>query len=207
MGSGASSSGGSPSSFFFFFAAPFSFFAAGFLSASKSSTHLGRSSIAGVYSRQSLTWSTASALSRGIVIAASGWSSPASPALSSATKSFARTSAHSSGIRSTSRAPDVSRASNARHRSAAAASKSGGGSCAAATAGFPPAPFSAAAAARRALRFDASSADARTAHASRNPSAGAPRGASPTSSIKDFDEAPFAPLFPPLGGFHSGSAS
>ena len=174
--------------------------------ASRSPTQRGRSSMAGVNSRQSLTCSTASARSRGATATATAsrgssflpfgvptFASTA-PSVSSAENSDVRTAAHSSGIPSTSAAP-LPGASSSRHSAAAAASKSGGGSRSrsrsASTDSVFCFPFSfgsaadlaaATAAARRALTFAARSADARTAHASRNPSAGAASGATPTRS-------------------------
>ena len=92
-------------------------------------------------------------------------------------------------------AASASKQAKAAKQAAAAASKSGGGSRSrsrsASTDSVFCFPFSfgsaadlaaATAAARRALTFAARSADARTAHASRNPSAGAASGATPTRS-------------------------
>ena len=182
--------------------------------ASRSPTQRGRSSMAGVNSRQSLTCRTASARSRGATATATasrGSSflafgvptfASSAPSVSSAENSDARTAAHSSGISSTSAAP-LPGASSSRHSVAAAASKSGGGSRSrsASTDSASCFPFSfesaadlaaATAAARRALTFAARSADARTAHASRNPSAGAASGTTPTRSKT---LASFLPLF------------
>ena len=146
IGFGASSSSLSSSSSSAFF--PFlPFFAGVFLpflgsgALTRSSTQRGRSSMAGVNSRQSPSWSTESTRSRGATAEAAATlaSADAPPlpifsakpaTLSSAAKREPRTSAHSRGMSSTSLAP-LPFASIARQRSAATERRSAGASLAA----------------------------------------------------------------------------